>query len=102
MLSSEQIDKVRLTLQTSGWNEVMMPAYKMRATEAIKALCLAPEERQGQFKGLDDSTLRAIVRETEWMLNVWVNEINVFEMNRLTEERMSQGARDGVNAAAPA
>ena len=98
-LSGEQVEKVRLTLQTSGWNDVMQPLYAARSREAIKALCLTPGERAGPFKDLDDNALRGIIRECEWMLNVWANEIKVFEHNQRIDE-MERSAKDGAASSA--
>lgn len=86
MLDETQVNKVRLVLQSAGWNDVMRPTYLQRANEAIKTLCLSRPERAGQFANTEDETLRAIIRECEWMLNVWPNEIKVFELNRQRDE----------------
>ena len=45
MLNEEQIQKVRQTLQSSGWNEVMYPLYLQRGKAALKSLTLSAEER---------------------------------------------------------
>lgn len=95
MLTEEQAQKVRLVLSTSGWKDVMEPAYKRRSFEALKALALSPSEREksgGEFKNMDDASLRAIIRECEWMTFVWQNELNVHEMNRRRDELASQEA----------
>lgn len=92
MIDSDQADKLRLALSSSGWNDVIKPVIAARAHEAIKMLCLAPSERSGQFKDLDDSSLRGIIREGEWMLNVWENELKVYDHNRRLDELDRQGA----------
>lgn len=99
-LTEEQIDLVRQTLATRGWNEVMMPAYANRARYAIKLLALYPAERSGELKDLSDDQLRAVVRECEWMTNVWKNEFAVAEHNRLVDEAERQrlsGTEPGAN-----
>ena len=89
-LNEEQIQKVRLVLASSGWNDVMRPAIENRGRQAVKALCLAPTERAAAFKGSDfdteDHVLRAIIRDSEWMLVCWDNELKVFEYNRRLDE----------------
>lgn len=85
-LTEEQVDKVRLVLASAGWNDVMKPAYAQRAHEAVKTLVLNKEERAGQFKDLGDDQLRAIIRECEWMLSVWDNEVKVSNHNRTLDE----------------
>lgn len=89
-LNEEQIGKVRLLLQTSGWNDVMKPLLAVRANNAIKALVLSPAEREGEFKEMDDATIRARIREVEWMLTAFVNEIAVFDHNRRLDELQLQ------------
>lgn len=93
MLSEEQVQKIRHTLSTSGWTDVMHPAIVNRGNSALKALTLSPDERRmvgGEFKDTDDFLLRAIIRDAEWMIACWQNEIKVFEMNRQLEEIQSQ------------
>lgn len=89
-LTEEQVLKVRQVLASSGWNEVISPALANRARQAIKALCLSRSERATEYKGgdfdTDDDILRAIIRDCEWMLTVWVNEVNVGEYNRRRDE----------------
>lgn len=92
MITAEQADKLRLVLASSGWNDVIKPVIAQRAHEAIKTLCLADSERIGQFKELDDSSLRGIIREGEWMLSVWENELKVYDHNRRLDELGRQEA----------
>jgi hypothetical protein len=99
MLTAGQVEKVKFTLAGSGWTDVMRPAIQQRANEALKALALDPSERAkigGEFKDLEDKDLRAIIRECQWMLVVWVNEVNVFEMNRRSEEIQRQQNGPGM------
>lgn len=83
-LNEAQIQKVRQTMFTSGWKEVMVPVLKARAQEAVKLLILHPSERKGEV--VDDATLRARIQECEWMLAVWDNEIAIFDLNRRRDE----------------
>lgn len=85
-LNDDQLDLVRQTLATRGWNEVMQPFYLNRGRQALKLLALYPAERAGELKDLEDDQLRAVVRECEWMTNVWRNELQVAEHNRRLEE----------------
>ena len=89
-LNDEQIQKVRLTLASSGWTEVMYPALVNRGQQAVKALILSRSERTSQYKGTDfdtdDEVLRAMIRDTNWMVVCWANEINVAEYNRQRDE----------------
>lgn len=94
MLGEEDIQKVRLVLASDGWNHVMKPALHRRGTQALKALALTRPERAVQMKGsdfdTDDDVLRAMIRESEWMLSAWDNEVLVFEHNRKRDELARQ------------
>lgn len=88
-MNEEQIQKVIETVNTPGWKEIMQPAYANRARGALAALALSPQERQQsktEWKEMDDSQLRAIIRECEWMLAVWQNQITAYRQNRLRDE----------------
>jgi hypothetical protein len=94
-LNEEQIDKVKGLLASSAWNDVVKPILTLRANSAIKALILSPAEREGDLKDLDDSTLRARIRECEWMLSAFANEVAVFDHNRRMDELQRQADPDG-------
>jgi hypothetical protein len=100
-LNEEQIAKIRLMLQSSAWNDVMKPAIATRANAAIKALILTPSERTGEFKGMDDSAIRAQIREAEWLLTAFVNEIAVFDHNRRVDELHGQNNPEAQTTANP-
>jgi hypothetical protein len=94
-LDEEQVGKIRLLMASSGWNDVMRPVIAKRAHEALKALVLHPAERAGEYKGLDDGVIRAKIKECEWMLTAWANEIVVHDHNRQLDELERQ--QDGAN-----
>jgi len=100
MLDPEQIDKVRLALISGGWKDVMEPIIAKRARDAIQALVAFPSERSGEFKEMDDSQIRARIRESEWMLTVWRNEITVFDLNRMGDELARQRSQEGSDPTA--
>jgi hypothetical protein len=89
-LNEDQVGKIRGLLQSSAWNDVMKPAIAQRANAAIKALILTPAERSGEYKDMDDAAIRAQIREAEWLLAVFVNEVAVFDHNRRVEELQRQ------------
>jgi hypothetical protein len=89
-LNEEQVGKIRGLLQSSAWNDVVKPVIATRANAAIKALILTPAERTGEFKEMDDSAIRAQIREAEWLLAVFVNEVAVFDHNRRVDELQRQ------------
>lgn len=93
-LSEEELQKVRVVLSTSGWNDVMRPKILSRGNSALKALALSRAERAAEWKGsdfdTDDDVLRAIIRDCTWMIGVWTNELAVAEHNRRLDELDSQ------------
>lgn len=91
MLNEDQIQKIKLTLASGGWNDVMKPAIANRGNAALKQLVLSPSEREGEYKGMDDNAIRARIREAEWMLSAWTNEVTVFELNRRRDELEAEG-----------
>lgn len=93
-LNEEQIGKIRGLLQSSAWNDVVKPVIAIRANTAIKALILTPAERTGEFKDMEDSAIRAQIREAEWLLAVFVNEVAVFDHNRRVDELQRQESPD--------
>ena len=96
MLDSTQIEKLRMLLAMGGWNDVMKPVIQNRAHNAVRALVLDPSEREGEFKGMEDSAIRARVREAEWMLSAWANEVAVHDHNRRLDELDRQRTGDGI------
>lgn len=68
----------------------MRPALQRRMGEAMKALTLSRSERTEGFKGTDfdteDDVLRAIIRDCNWMVVCWQNEIQVAEYNQRLDE----------------
>jgi len=104
-LNSEQVDKVRIVTASSGWNDVMKPAIENRGRQAIKALTLARTERATKMRGTDfdtdDDVLRAIIRDCEWMIVCWNNEIAVADNERRLDELDRQNSLDNTFAANP-
>ncbi len=101
MLDVEDVQKLRLTLASSGWNDVIQKALKKRILQATNALCLEEAERLEHFKGTDfatdDKSLRAIIRDSIWMTTVWYNEVNVAEHNRQLDELERRQAAGTAN-----
>lgn len=89
-LSDADVQKIRLVLASSGWNDVMQPAIERRGRQAVKALTLTRAERGEEFKGTDfdtdDDVLRAVIRDCNWMIVVWPNEVAVSDANRARDE----------------
>lgn len=93
MLNDDQAQNLRVTLATSGWNQIILPSALSRGRDALKALCLNPDERKergGDFKNKNDDQLRQIVEESERFASIWQNELNVYDFNRRQEELQRQ------------
>lgn len=86
MLSDGQCDQLQRMMQMEGWTEVVKPALVMRGHNALKALVLAPAEREGEYKGWTDDQIRLRIQEVEWMLHSWENEVKVNAHNRRRDE----------------
>ena len=103
MIDDKQAQELRLTLFSSGWTNVMQPALRNRLMQATKALVLTRTERTGSFKGTDfdtdDDVLRAFIRDCEWLLVAFENELKVWERNRQLDEleRQSTDPSAGAN-----
>jgi hypothetical protein len=100
-LNEVQIGQIRGLLQSSAWNDVVRPVIATRANAAIKALILTPAERTGEFKEMEDSAIRAQIREAEWLLAVFVNEVAVFDHNRRMDELQRQDNPETQTTANP-
>ena len=106
MLNPEQADKLRQTLFTSGWKEVIEPTLLQRAKIALNALLLPPAERKvrgGEFADTEDADLRAIIRECDWNRLVWAQHLSAYDHNRRLDEldRQGNGATDTPSAMNP-
>jgi hypothetical protein len=104
-LNDDQIQKIRVTLATLGWTDVMHPTLANRGRQAVKALCLSRSERTTAYKGTDfdtdDEVLRAMIRDCEWMIAVWSNEIAAAEHNRRLDELDRQASQQDATRANP-
>lgn len=93
MLTEDQVNKIRQTMATSGWNDVVIPAAMNRGKQALIALTLSPPEREkagGEFAHFDDSLLRAVIKDSEWWVAAFVNEVKMHDYNRRQEELLGQ------------
>jgi hypothetical protein len=91
MVTDTDADALTQMMYTDGWNKVVKPWFANRANSAIKALCIAPEQREGDAKGLSDDALRSRIRECEYLLFGFQNEVTVNRMNRQREALAQNG-----------
>ena len=98
MLKPDEIDKVRLTLRTAGWNEVIIQRVADRIRNKIKVLLTHPSERREGER--DDNVLRAAIAELQWMVECWDAELQAAEINRQADElRLEQmNGVEGIDA----
>jgi hypothetical protein len=94
----DKIARIRAFLGSTLWNEDLKPAIAQRGGMAIKALCRSPDAREGEFKNTKDEDLRAIIREAEFQMVWWENEVKVFDHNQARDElaRQQQEAEAGL------
>lgn len=85
-LNDEQIEKLKRTVSTEGWNEIILPSIASWGKEAIRNLLLEPSERAGEYKGMDDGAIRQRARAIEWFLSTIRNELAVADHNRRLDE----------------
>ena len=97
-LEESEIQKLRLTLSSSGWTDVMQPRILQRGRAALEALVETPNARTGEFKGMSDEDLRSRIRECEWMSVAWSNEVTVFDLNRARDELVRRQDPPAPNA----
>lgn len=85
-LDADSVEKLRATMASSGWNDVIEPSLINRSKQILNALRTVPGKRSGEFKELEDHDLRAKLDEIEWLLVAFRNEIKVFDHNRRLDE----------------
>jgi hypothetical protein len=107
VLNPEQVEKMRMHLNSVAWRDVIQPMLAQRAHELLKESIRLPSERGKPYTELDDSTASAHIRgriaELEWMLTAWANEVQIHDFNRSQEQQQLQmnGSNEEVAAANP-
>ena len=100
MLNDEQIQKVRGTMQTGGWKDVVVPLVVNRGRELTKLALRMPTERGAPYKDMEDrdamNHIRGRIEEIEWLISFFENEVNAFDYNRQRDELARQA--NGVEA----
>jgi hypothetical protein len=103
MLNEQQIQKVRSMMQSSGWTEVLVPLVAGRGSEFTKIALRMPANRAEPYKDVDDrdamNHIRGRIEEIKWVLEFFVNEINVHDFNARNEQTQTNGA--DLNAVQP-
>ena len=87
-ITEEDIEKLRMLLRSSAWNDVMKPALIARRQVLAGLLVLDMNER-GE-KALDDSTLRGGIKQLDWILTRFEQSVEEFDHNKRVDERNAQ------------
>ncbi len=98
MIDDAQAQKLRVTITSGGWREIMMPSILYHGKAALKALCMSVEERKekgGDFRFKSDDQLRQIIEDSERIAVFWDNELNAYDMN-LRRDQLRQQNGEGV------
>ena len=97
MISDAEAQKLRVVILSSGWREIMMPSILYHGKAALKALCMNAEERKekgGDFRNKNDDQLRQIIEDSERIATFWDNELNVYDLNRRSDEHQRQNGSE--------
>ncbi len=98
-LTDGQASNLKILLLSNGWREIVLPTVLNRGREALKALCLNPDERRekgGDFRNKNDDQLRQIVEESERLATVWDNQVKVYDFNRRQDELQRQQGNGNI------
>lgn len=91
-LSGDTVDKLRGTLGSLGWTDIMKPIIAQFGKTALDALTINPDRRDGDFKGVTDDELRGQFQAYRRILTFFDQEVKVFDQNRVLEEAEKQRA----------
>lgn len=88
-LDDDQIRKLRTTLATEGWREVIEPLVAERGHRFMKMAFGPVSERPEAYRDAEFDFFRGVVDNTQWMLTYWKAEIDVHNHNEtlLEQER---------------
>lgn len=86
MLDSEQIGKLRQTMNTSGWRDVIAPKIIERGRLFQKMMLGFASKRPEPYNEAGDEFLKGVIHDIEWMLVYWENEIAAHDMNQRRDE----------------
>ena len=98
-LSGEQVDRLRGTIGSLGWQEVIKPVLTNAGKQALGALTEPEKARTGDYKDRSDDYLRGLFHAYQTVLTLFENEIEVDRINRLREKARKDD--EGVAAGSP-
>lgn len=99
-LTEQAIEKLRGTLNSLGWTDVMKPVISQFGKGAIDALVTSPSARTGEHAGADDNELRGSFKAYRRVLEFFEQEVKIHEANRILEEAQKKDL-EAVGAGSP-
>jgi len=101
-VDDEVVLKLRQTLNSEGWQTVMLPAIEQSIDYVKTQLGLREKERAPQFTDTPEDFMRGQLQALNWVLNIWDLNINIYERNLATAEaHAAQQEADGLTVGAP-
>ena len=86
MITSDQVQALRMMLGSQGWVEVLKPYMQQRGRALMRELIASQSERSEQYKGLPDDVIRGQIRALEEILAWTANQIQAHDHNRRLDE----------------
>lgn len=86
-ITPEDIEKLKLLLRTSAWNDVMKPALLGRKLQLLDMLMKEPEQRDG---AMSDAAIRGGLKQLDWMMSRFDQVVQEYDANLLNDERLKQ------------
>jgi hypothetical protein len=85
-LTAEQVEKLRGTLGSLGWQDVIKPVLANTGKTVITALLDPGSARDGEFKNMSDDYLRGMFAGYQRVLTFFEAEVETERINRLRDD----------------
>lgn len=89
-LSEGQIEKLRPTLLSLGWQEVIKPVIANSGKQIVDMTMDPSVARAGEYEGVNDDVLKGEFRAYRKILTFFENEVAVHDENRLRDKLRQQ------------
>jgi hypothetical protein len=86
MASSDQVQALRLMMQTDGWKTVFQPWLVATGHDLVKQILEVPSRRTAQWRDVPEDVMRGEIRRIEYILTWTANQLQVEDHNRLRDE----------------
>lgn len=87
-LTGEQIDKLRGTIFSLGWQEVVKPVLANSGKVAMDMLLDPAIKRDGEYSGATDDSLRGTIKAYKSVLAFFENEVRAFDQNKAIDDAL--------------